>query len=257
MIEFLKTVGVTRDSALFLWSRIVSLAVLIATGVLPLDQIGLPLTDAQKHTVMVVAGLIAYLSGKLATSPLPGRGDAQKIDPAKLSGVGVVLLAAVLGASISCASMPAKQRAVVSLQSVESALGAAQDFERANYVALGENVPASAALRKLCPPSALPAQLPANATVHQVVSCLFVQAFNSQMASAQALQTWSAGTAPPTFLGELRGEVDAIFGIVKGLSQNTNQQQFLTLTQNTVDSVLSVVQLVGGNVPSVPPGGVQ
>jgi len=237
-----------------LLSAVLSGAAGAAAGmVLDPDHFGL---DHLKHLGMIAAvGAIAGVINYLRQSPLPpGEGVLDKA----AKSVPIVLLAVALGWILTgCASLPAKQRAVVSLQSVESALGAAQDFERANYIALGENVTAPPALRKYCPPSALAAPLPTNATVHQVVSCLFVQAFSSQIASAQALQNWSAGAAPPTFLGELRGEVDAIFGIVKGLSANTNQQQFLTLTQNTVDSVLSVVQLVGGHVPSVPPGGVQ
>lgn len=199
----------------------------------------------------------------LTALQLPAGSSEEQVTAKIQSGQGaplVPLVLAIVLASLSmtaCASMPAKQKAAISLQAIETGLGSAQDFERANYTAMGETVVASASLRKYCPASALGQSLPANATVHQVVSCLFVQAFASQAASSKALQTWQAGTAPPTVLGELRGEVDTLFAVVKGFSANTNQQQLLTLAQNTVDSVLSVVNLMGGNVPSVTPGGGQ
>jgi hypothetical protein len=149
MIEFLKTLGITRDSALFLWGRIVSLAVLVATGVLPLDQLGLPLTDSQKHTVMVVCGLIAYLSGKLATSPLPGKNDAQTVDPSKLSRTGpAVVLALALAAPFVAACHPPatiqspQARAAYTADQVVQQLGNFQNFvidsQRAGRVKLDD-----------------------------------------------------------------------------------------------------------------------
>ncbi len=129
---------------------------------------------------------------------------------------------------------------------METALGAAQDFERANHTALGLDGVASDAHRKLCPASALPAPLPANATTHQVVSCLFVQAFNFQVASATALTTWQTGQPMPSVVGNLKGEVDTIFGVASGLTSNTNQQGWLQRVQAAVDAALAVVTMLGG-----------
>jgi hypothetical protein len=165
------------------------------------------------------------------------------------------VLSVVVALSAACASMPAKQRAQVTLTSVETAVAALQDFERANYAQMNENVPAPQQLRKFCPASALPAPLPENATIHQVVSCLFAQVFNSQITSSKALLNYNATGAPPTALGALRGQVDTLFDIIKGLSNNANQQQALALAKSTVDSVLSVINLVGGNIAAVTPGG--
>lgn len=139
-----------------------------------------------------------------------------------------------------------KQNAVVSLQSVETALGAAQDFERANHTALGLDGVASDAHRALCPAAALPVPLPAGATNHQVISCLLAAAFASQASSATALMNWQTGSPSPSVLTELKGELDALFGLVKGLAPTTNQQQLVTTIQNAVDGVLGIVAITGG-----------
>lgn len=267
--------------ALVRWVLTAAGGYLVAHHILTADQTDRFSSDVLAHLVLwtpVIAALAWSIWAKLrqrlkvsiALDLRPGSTPADVQHEMKNTTVGetlrgtlpALLLAIMLGAlATACASMPVKTKALVSLQSVETALGTAQDFERANYVALGENVPASDTLRRYCPATALAdalhpsgQPLPANATVHQVVSCLFVQAFASQATSAKALQAWSAGTAPPSALGELRGEADTIFGIVRGFSQNVNQQRMLALAQSTVDSVLDVMKWFGGGGPSTVPG---
>jgi len=71
MTTFLARLGLTRDSALFLWTKIAGLAAMVVAGVIDPAQLGL--SDKQKHIVMVVCGAIAYLAGQLSTSALPGK----------------------------------------------------------------------------------------------------------------------------------------------------------------------------------------
>lgn len=65
----LLTLGVTRDSLLWFWGRLVSGALLISMGLIPLDQYVSP--DWQK-AITVGAAIVLWLSGKYDSSPLPG-----------------------------------------------------------------------------------------------------------------------------------------------------------------------------------------
>lgn len=62
--------GITRDSLVLLWSRIVSVALIVAGGTLPLDRY---LSPAWVHGLMTAAFVVLVLSGHYGTSPLPGK----------------------------------------------------------------------------------------------------------------------------------------------------------------------------------------
>ena len=156
--------------------------------------------------------------------------------------------------ALSACGHSVKQNALPLLQSVETGLSAAQDFERANHTALGLDTVAPDADRKLCPDSVLvdathPAgqPLPIGATRHQVISCIFAQAFTSQKASSVALQNLPPNSPAPTVFVALQADVDAIFGIAKGLSNNANQQAWLAAVQAVVNNVISVAATLKGN----------
>lgn len=71
MVKLFEYFGITRDSALFLWTKIASLAILVLTGAI--DPVSLGLNDRQKHALMITCGIIAYLSGQYSTSQLEGK----------------------------------------------------------------------------------------------------------------------------------------------------------------------------------------
>lgn len=71
MIEWLARQGITRDSGLWFWSKVVSLAGLVVSGTLDLSALGL--NDHQRHVVTIVCGAVAYLAGQMSTSALPGK----------------------------------------------------------------------------------------------------------------------------------------------------------------------------------------
>ena len=63
------SLGLTRDSWIWFWSRLVTGSLLIASGLVPLgDYIG-PKTA---KGLQMVAVIILWLSGKYDASPLPG-----------------------------------------------------------------------------------------------------------------------------------------------------------------------------------------
>lgn len=70
MIDWLHRQGITRDSALWLWTKVVALAGLVVTGTLDLSALGL--NDKQRHAVTVACGVIAYVAGQMSTSALKG-----------------------------------------------------------------------------------------------------------------------------------------------------------------------------------------
>lgn len=70
MTKYLIELGLTRDSLVWFWSRLVSGALLIASGLVPLD--GYVGTKGAK-VVQVVAVLVLWLGGKYDSSPLPGK----------------------------------------------------------------------------------------------------------------------------------------------------------------------------------------
>lgn len=156
--------------------------------------------------------------------------------------IGILFFAVACGGPLNV-----KQKAVTGIQAVSTALNAAQDFERANHTALGLDVVASDAHRKLCPAEVLPGPFPVGATEHQVVSCIFAKVFDLKDKSEAQLLTWTTGQPEPSVLADLKGEVDLIFGITITLAPNPKQQQYLQMVQTTVDSVLAVVTIVKGS----------
>lgn len=86
MIAWLHRRGITRDSALWLWAKVVALAGLVVSGAFDLSALGL--TDRQRHLVTVACGAIAYLAGQLSTSALQGADRAASLSPEWLAKRG-------------------------------------------------------------------------------------------------------------------------------------------------------------------------
>lgn len=71
MIDWLHRQGLTRDSALWLWARIVSLAGLVVSGAFDLSSVGL--NDHQRHIVTGICGAVALIAAQASTSPLKAK----------------------------------------------------------------------------------------------------------------------------------------------------------------------------------------
>jgi hypothetical protein len=59
-----------RDHVALFWGQLAGIAGLIVSGTVDLSALGL--SEKHQHVAMVVCGVIAAVSGRLATSPLPG-----------------------------------------------------------------------------------------------------------------------------------------------------------------------------------------
>lgn len=107
--SFFARFGITRDSVLFLWGKILSALTLIVTGVLQIqsvaDFVGIHLTEVDAHRIWAVAVVVLYLSGQYSTSSLKGASTGDTVSGNTLDkiakSVPVVLLALLIGASVS------------------------------------------------------------------------------------------------------------------------------------------------------------
>ena len=77
MTHLLLSIGLTRDSAVLLWGKLLAVAALIASGTLDLcywsAYVGAPLSTTHVHIVQVAAVVVLYLAGQYSTSPLPAK----------------------------------------------------------------------------------------------------------------------------------------------------------------------------------------
>lgn len=135
-------------------------------------------------------------------------------------------LALTLAGLPACAHLQTKQEATISLQSVDTALGAAQDFERTAY--------AQHTITGLTP------------ALHQQIAAGFVKAFDAEIQAATVLKAWKAGDPTPTSLAALQGDVDQVLVLARQLLTSPAQIQLLSEIQAVADTVLSVVNTVKG-----------
>jgi hypothetical protein len=82
MNDWLIRFGLTRDSKLWLWSRITAVLALVASGAIDItgigSELGLTISPVAARWVALVSTAVLWLSGKYDTSPLPGKDEAPK-----------------------------------------------------------------------------------------------------------------------------------------------------------------------------------
>jgi hypothetical protein len=229
----------------FLSQEPVAIAAAVRLVLLAAMTFGLHLTTEQLVASMTALEAVLALSTRANVTP---NASASSSSAGTVTKVGAWLLPFAFACLTiaGCASLPAKQKATLTLQSVETALGTAQDLERANHTALGLDAPATPAEAKLCTAPASMLVLPPNPTHHQVLGCLFAVAFDGQNKASIALQAWQAGQTPPTFVAELKDETGTLFTFAQGVVHGQQAQAILEHLKSAVDTALSVYQLVGG-----------
>lgn len=75
MNSLLISMGITRDSWLWFWSKLVSGAGLLVTGFVPLDNY---FTPPEIKVITVICVVILFLSGQYSTSSLPGASHVEE-----------------------------------------------------------------------------------------------------------------------------------------------------------------------------------
>lgn len=147
-----------------------------------------------------------------------------------------VVLAALVSA---CASLPVKQKAVVSLQASEMALEASHDAERA-----------------LCSPNAdktkpiqhcdgsIALKIGLTDAKHKEIAGLYVTAFDAQLKAATALKAWRAGDPYPTTVAEYQHGASDILILVAQVFPKS--QATVTKAQQAVNEAAKIAALLGG-----------
>lgn len=70
MSSFLISLGLTRDSAIWFWSKLINGAILTMSGIIPLNQY---VGDKGAHIVTIVCAVLLWFSGHYDSSSLPGK----------------------------------------------------------------------------------------------------------------------------------------------------------------------------------------
>jgi hypothetical protein len=70
LTNWLLSLGLTRDSAMWFWSRLTSFALLVLSGAVDLSPY---LSPAHVRSITFVCAIVLWFSGKYDSSPLPGR----------------------------------------------------------------------------------------------------------------------------------------------------------------------------------------
>ncbi len=76
LTNLITDVGLTRDSAVWFWSRVSALCAIVASGAVDLmglgNWLGIHLSETQVHWIVAVAVGVLWLAGRYDASPLPG-----------------------------------------------------------------------------------------------------------------------------------------------------------------------------------------
>ncbi len=138
----------------------------------------------------------------------------------------------------ACASLPLKQKAVVSLQASETALEASHDAERL----LCSPTSNQALPIKTCDgPTA--ASIGLTTAKHQELARIFSKAFDTEIKAATVLKAWRAGDPPPASVTEYQRDVNAVLILVSHMIPNAHS--VISKAQQAVDTAAAVVTLIG------------
>lgn len=231
---------------------------LVAKHVITAEQSVRFLDGATAGALMLLSSLAWSLWQKLsarltlkAALELPAyASEARAADRAKTNltmsdafkASGIVLAAVMLAASVTaCASLPVKERGVKSSQAAEIALGAADDFERAAFLA--GSIPQLSAMTT-CSPALAPA--PPACTVHQKVSVLLAKAFNAQHRAGVLIQKWRAGEPPPSDLIVAAADLQDAIAAIGEATSGTRAGDLVAKIQAVLDEVSQLAVTMGG-----------
>jgi len=130
------------------------------------------------------------------------------------------MIAALLIAFVSCASLPVKERAVRTLSTAESLLGQVQDTERRLCNAPAYAAAPQAPITECVGP--LAEGLLLTTTRHQRIATALSRAFDAQIKASVVLRAWRAGDPVPASLPDMFAAVIDVAGVVKELSPNSD-----------------------------------
>src|SRR6188768_723465 len=152
----------------------------------------------------------------------------------------LVTLALVVGAN--CSSLPAKQKAVTSLASVQNSLEVLQDAERRLCNPVSFDADATKPILECVGPLAATTQL--TTAKHQEFASGMAKAYNLQKRAAIALQAWAPGTPAPAELPGLQAQAQTLIDFLKALAIGVDQKQLVAVAQTLLDEIQRVINAV-------------
>lgn len=76
LTNLLMSLGLTRDSGVWFWGRVVAIAALVSSGAIDLpwigDYLGVHISETAIHWITAICVVVLWFSGKFDASPLPG-----------------------------------------------------------------------------------------------------------------------------------------------------------------------------------------
>ena len=149
-----------------------------------------------------------------------------------------VLLLLVFVVSSACASLPAKQTAVVTLQASETALEAAHNSERALCNPAADK---TKAVTHCEGPAA--AQLGLTDDRHVQLAKAFSKAFDTEIKAATVLKALPANGTAPASLAEYQADLNAILALVSGIFPSTSET--VAKVQEAINEAAKVAAILG------------
>ncbi len=154
-----------------------------------------------------------------------------------------VWLSLVLALTVSaCASVPAKQKAVTSLASVQTSLEVTQDAERRVCNQASFDADALKPITECTGP--LSVALGLTTAKHQAFAAGMAKAYGLQVRAAIALRAWSPGTPAPVELSSLQTAAQSLVDFLRALAQNEDQKKLVAVGQSLLDEIQRVIHAV-------------
>lgn len=149
-----------------------------------------------------------------------------------------VLTVLTLSLALACASLPAKQKAVVDLQASETALEAAHDAERALCSPTADQTKAITHCD-----GAQAVAIGLTDARHQQLAGLFSKAFGAETIAATALKSWQAGDPAPASVADYQKIVSQILAAITQIVPLT--EKTFTQAKAAADAAAATAFTVG------------
>lgn len=154
----------------------------------------------------------------------------------------ISLIAIMLAAS--CASVPAKQRAVLANQSAGQVVWTLQDTERrlCNQASFDKdpNVP----ITECAGPMADAAKLTTDK--HREFAKTLSQVYALRLKVDTALLLWQPGQPPPSELQSLQGQAEALLAIARSLATTDKQRELIEAGQTLIAEIEKIAKAIKG-----------
>jgi hypothetical protein len=150
----------------------------------------------------------------------------------------------LLALSCACASLPAKEKAVTSLATIQGQLELVQDTERRACNAASFDADAMKPITECAGPLSTTLQL--TTAKHQQFASGMAKAFSLQRRAAIALQAWHPGQPAPAELVGLQSQASDLLTLLQALAQTADQKQMVASGQALLSEIQAILKALKG-----------